>query len=133
MLDLNRQIFTHWYRIFLDRMSLLVPPYQKVASRDLQLNDIVLFMLQDSNVPKMEIWKLGRVVQLISARTVLLQYSHAGEGYKQIRRSVRQITLILGIEEYSTPAPAEAAGLGQSATCDRYDLRSRQATDKCDK
>jgi hypothetical protein len=133
MLDLNRRIFTQWYKIFLDRMSLLIPPYQKVASRDLQLNDIVLFKLQDANVPKMEIWKLGRVVQLNSARTVLIQYSHAGEGHKQIRRSVRQITLILGIEEYGTSAAAEAAANDQSATCDRYELRSRQAAVKCDK
>jgi len=61
--------------------------------RDLQLNGIVLF---DANNPQMEVRKLGRVVQLISARTVLLRYSHAGVGHKQ----TRQISLILGVKEY---------------------------------
>jgi len=64
--------------------------------RDLQLNDIVVFELQDADNPQMEVRKLGLVVQLISARTVLPRYSHAGVGHKQ----TRQISLILGVKEY---------------------------------
>ena len=57
-------------------------------------------------MPQLEVWKLGRVVQLISARTVLLWYSHAGAGHKQIR----QIFLILGVEEYVKQPLASTGG-----------------------
>ena len=109
LLDRNKAIFKSWYGIFMDRLHLLVPTVDKTTCRDLQLNDIVLFKFQDANVPQLEVWKLGRVIQLISARTVLLQYSHAGAGHKQIRRSVRQISLILGVEEYMKQPLQEAA------------------------
>ena len=108
LLDRNKAIFKSWYGIFMDRLHLLVPTVDKTTYRDLQLNDIVLFKFQDANVPQLEVWKLGRVIQLISARTVLLQYSHAGAGHKQIRRSVRQISLILGVEEYTKQPLQEA-------------------------
>ena len=75
---------------------MLNPPKDKTTCRDLQLNDIILFEFQDANNPQMEVPKLGRVVQLISARTALLRYSHAGVGHKQ----TRQISLILGVKEY---------------------------------
>jgi len=109
LLDRNKAIFKSWYGIFMDRLHLLVPTVDKTTYRDLQLNDIVLFKFQDANVPQLEVWKLGRVIQLISARTVLLQYSHAGAGHKQIRRSVRQISLILGVEEYMKQPLQEAS------------------------
>jgi hypothetical protein len=80
----------------MDRLHLLVPTASKTICRDLQLNDIVLFKFQDANVPQMEI---GSWDEWFSW-TVLLQYSHAGAGHRQIRRSVRQISLILGVEEY---------------------------------
>jgi hypothetical protein len=109
LLDRNRAIFQSWYEIFMERIQLLIPTLDKTVYRDLRLNDIVVFKFQDANVPQMEVWKLGRVVQLISSKTVLLQYSHAGAGHKQIRRSVRQISLVLGVEEYSQQPPQKAA------------------------
>ena len=93
----------------MERIQLLIPTLDKTVYRDLRLNDIVVFKFQDANVPRMEVWKLGLVVQLISSKTVLLQYSHAGAGHKQIRRSVRQISLVLGVEEYSQQPPQKAA------------------------
>jgi len=77
--------------------------------RDLQLNKIVVLKFKDANVPQMEVWKLGCVIQLVSLKTVLLQYSHSGAGHKQIRRSVRQISLVPGIEEYSQQPMQKAA------------------------
>ena len=44
-------------------------------------------------------WKLGRVEELISDTTILIQYSHAGIAPKTILRSVRSMVLILGAEE----------------------------------
>jgi len=133
LLDRNRAIFAVWYKIFLERLHLLVPRAGVADSRELRLDDIVLFRFQDSSLPRLEVWKLGRVVQLISARTVLIQYSHAGAGHLQIRRSVRQICLILGIEEYGTTdekgITSPESDAGQPATQSRYELRSRQAPD----
>jgi hypothetical protein len=80
----------------------LVPQSERVEDRAVQLGDVVLFIFQDSLVPKFNVWKLGRVVQLISSRTVLVKYSQAGLESKFIRRSIRQMCIVQGVEELSS-------------------------------
>ncbi len=43
--------------------------------------------------------ELARVRSIISPRTVLLEYVNAGGGRRTIERSIRQLSLILGVEE----------------------------------
>ena len=50
----------------------------------------------------METWKIARVISIVSARTVRLEYSNAGGGRKELQRSIRQISLILGVDELDT-------------------------------
>ena len=69
-LDRTNEIFTAWYRIYLSRLHLLVPKSEKVQDRQVRVNDIVLFVFQDAAIPKLGIWKLGRVVENMSKRTV---------------------------------------------------------------
>ena len=107
-LDRNREIFTGWYKLFLERIHLLVPQSERVEDRAVQLGDVVLFIFQDSLVPKFNVWKLGRVVQLISSRTVLVKYSQAGLESKFIRRSIRQMCIVQGVEELSS-SPLDAS------------------------
>jgi hypothetical protein len=104
-LDRNREIFAGWYKLFLERIHLLVPQSEKTEDRVVQLGDVVLFLFQDSMISKLDVWKLGVVVQLISSRTVLVKYSHAGAGHKFIRRSIRQMCVVQGAEELVPTAP----------------------------
>ena len=101
-LDRNREIFAGWYKLFLERIHLFVPLSVKIESRDIQLGDVVLFLFQDGITGRFQTWKLGLVVQLLSSRTVLIQYSIGGAGTKQIRRSVRQISIVLGADEIAS-------------------------------
>ncbi len=43
----------------------------------MQVGDIVLFIFQDAMIPKLNVWKLARVVEIVSAHRVNLQYSLA--------------------------------------------------------
>jgi hypothetical protein len=95
----SKLIFSRWYKIFLDRLPLLIPKVDKEDGREVRVGDIVLFVFQDSNIPGMETWKIARIVELISARTVLLEYTNAGGGLKTLQRSIRQVSLILGVDE----------------------------------
>jgi hypothetical protein len=101
-LERSKLIFSRWYKIFLDRLPLLIPTVDKEVGRDVQVGDLVLFIFQDSNIPGMETWKIARVVSLVSARTVLLEYANAGGGRKTLERSIRQVSLILGVDELCT-------------------------------
>jgi hypothetical protein len=101
-LERSKLIFSRWYKIFLDRLPLLVPTVDKEVGREVQVGDLVLFIFQDSNIPGMETWKIARVVSLVSARTVLLEYANAGGGRKTLERSIRQVSLILGVDELCT-------------------------------
>ena len=92
-------IFQKWYAIFLDRIPLLIPSVKKEDGCEIRVGDVVLFVFQDSNIPGMETWKLARVRSIISPRTVLLEYVNAGGGRRTIERSIRQLSLILGVEE----------------------------------
>jgi hypothetical protein len=95
----SRLIFSRWYKIFLERLPLLIPTVDKEDGRQVKVGDIVLFVFQDSNIPGMETWKIARVVSLVSARTIQLEYVNAGGGKRTLQRSIRQVSLILGVDE----------------------------------
>ena len=101
-LERSRLIFSRWYKIFLERLPLLIPTVDKESGREVRVGDLVLFVFQDSNIPGMETWKIARVISIVSARTVRLEYSNAGGGRKELQRSIRQISLILGVDELDT-------------------------------
>jgi hypothetical protein len=103
-LQRNRLIFQKWYTIFLDRVPLLVPSVRKEDSREIKVGDVVLFVFQDSNIPGMETWKLALVKNIISPRTVVLEYVNAGGGRRTVESSIRQLSLILGVDELG-PGP----------------------------
>ncbi len=58
-LDRSNDIFAAWYKIYLDRLHLLVPKSEKIEDRKVQEGDVVLFAFQDTAIPKLGIWKLG--------------------------------------------------------------------------
>jgi hypothetical protein len=98
-LERNREIMREWHSIFIDRMHLLVPVLPKVSARKTQVGDIVLFVFSDAGSKRANVWKLGRVVEITSATTVSIQYSHGGLAPKTIIRSVRSTVLILEASE----------------------------------
>jgi hypothetical protein len=98
-LERQRLIFCKWYKLFLERIPLLIPKAKKEDCREVKVGDIVLFIYQDSNIPGMETWKLARVIESLSPRTVLLEYATASGRLKTLQRSIRQTSLILGAEE----------------------------------
>ena len=98
-LEKNRLIFSRWYKLFLERLPLLIPVAEKEDGREVKVGDIVLFIYEDSNIPGMDTWKIARVIEVVSARTILLEYTNAGSGRKTLQRSIRQVSLILGAEE----------------------------------
>jgi hypothetical protein len=98
-LERNNEIFAVWYKIYLDRLHLLVPRSEIIKDRKVQVGDIVLFIFQDAMIPKLNVWKLARVVEIVSAHSVKLQYSLAGGPKKYVLRSIRQLAIIVAVEE----------------------------------
>jgi hypothetical protein len=108
-LERSSEIFSAWYKIYLDRLHLLVPKSERVEDRKVEVNDIVLFIFQDAAIPKLGVWKLGRVVELVSKHSVKLMYTLAGGPKKYLIRSVRQLTVIVGVGELGSQSSAGAA------------------------
>jgi len=77
-LERNRSIAKEWYTIFIDRVHLLVPSPEKLKGRKTMVDDIVLFVFSGEGTKGGSIWKLGRVVEIKSDTTVLIQYSLGG-------------------------------------------------------
>jgi hypothetical protein len=105
-LERNRNIMKEWYNIFIDRVHLLVPAPEKVKGRRTLIDDIVLFVFSGEGTRGKSVWKLGRVVEIKSDTTVLIQYSLGGSTQKTILRSIRTTVLILGADEIAAGQPA---------------------------
>jgi hypothetical protein len=101
-LDRNRSIMKEWYTIFIDRVHLLVPAADKVKGRLTLIGDVVLFVFSGEGGRGNSVWKLGRVVEIRSDTTILIQYSLGGITPKTILRSIRSTVLILGADEIGT-------------------------------
>jgi hypothetical protein len=111
-LDRSNEIFTAWYKIYLDRLHLLIPKSERFEDRKIQAGDIVLFVFQDAAIPKLGVWKLGRVIEPLSAHSVKILYTLAGGPKKYLVRSICQLTVIVGVEELH---PSSGAGDSPSA------------------
>ena len=60
------------------RLRLLVPGSEGVQDRRVRVSDVVPFVFRDAAVPRLGIWKLGRVVESVSERTGKIMYTLAG-------------------------------------------------------
>jgi len=72
------EIFTAWCRMCLSRLHLLVPGSEGVQDRRVRVSNVVPFVFRDAAVPRLGIWKLGRVVESVSERTGKIMYTLAG-------------------------------------------------------
>ncbi len=72
------------------------------------VGDIVLFIFQDAMIPKLNMWKLARVVEIVSAHSINLQYCLAGGPKKYVLRSIRQLAIIVAVEELLTDSERAA-------------------------
>jgi hypothetical protein len=90
MLERNRLLAAKWYEIFISRLDLLVPKAAPAKYRDTMVGDVVLFVFIDNPIPKMNVWKLGRVTAIVSRTTVEIRYtSTPGGPPKTMRRAAR--------------------------------------------
>jgi hypothetical protein len=78
------EIFASWYKIYLDWLYLLVPRSKKIKDRKVRVGDIVLFIFRDAMISELNVWKLARVVEIVSTHSVKLQYSLAGRPKKYV-------------------------------------------------
>jgi hypothetical protein len=101
-LERNRDIMRQWHQIFMERVQLLVPAPSKVEGRDVEVGDVVLFVFSDGGSKRDNVWKLGKVVEVVSGTTIKIQYSLAGIAPKTMIRSIRSVVIVLTAEEIST-------------------------------
>jgi hypothetical protein len=105
-LERNRLIQEKWYKLYIERIHLLVPAPAKEKQRQLCPGDVVLFVFQDSGMPKMWVWRLGVVVRQVSRSTYELRYVNQGGGKPRlIERDARHISLVYGLDELPPSAP----------------------------
>ncbi len=60
-LDRSNDIFTAWYKIYLDRLHLLIPKPERIDDWKIQTGDIILFVFQDAAIPKLGAGNLGEL------------------------------------------------------------------------
>jgi hypothetical protein len=53
MLDRSRALSEKWYKLFVERIPLLIPKAEKLQGSSLEIGDVVLFLFQDPGTPKM--------------------------------------------------------------------------------
>jgi hypothetical protein len=100
MLHRNRALSEKWYKLFVERIPLLIPKAEKPRDSVLEIGDVVLFLLQDPSTPKMWTWKLGIIHQQLSRLTYEIRYVlNPGTGHKFIYRDLHRICLIVGVDE----------------------------------
>ena len=105
LMSKNRKILETWYSIFADHLHFLVPRPNKWNETDpVHVGDVVLFLFKENAVMKQDVWKLARVVEVISPTRVQLQYSiktrKGNTEVKTLERNPRQLCMILGEDEY---------------------------------
>ncbi len=109
ILEGNRQIYRNWFQIFIENIHLLdLRPNKWLKSGRLPtIDDIVLFVYNDSGYTKDEItWKLGRVTS-VSKRKVSIAYSNKGSKTKlEVERSMRDISIFYSVGELAVNTQA---------------------------
>ena len=95
----NRLISQKWYEIFIEKIHLLVPPPQRKDSLRPKCGDICLFVHQDTQNPKLWVWKLGIIERQMSRTTFEIRHFLAKSGQTRLlERSVRQISIIVPVD-----------------------------------
>jgi hypothetical protein len=92
-LDRNRALPEKWYKLFVERIPLLIPKAEKPRDSSLEIGDVVLF--QDPGTPKMWTWKLGIIHSQLSRSTFEIRYVlNPSTGHKFICRDLHHICLM---------------------------------------
>ena len=101
----NRLITAKWYELFIERISLLVPPPKVEHDRQPELGDVVLFVHQDPNYKKLWTWKLGLIVEKVSRTTYKIRYSVGGDITRFLEQAVGQISIIVPVDQVHVQHP----------------------------
>ena len=108
-LQRNQILTARWYELFIERISLLVPPPKEVHERQPEVGDVVLFVHQDPNFKKLWTWRLGLIVDKLSRSTYRIRYSLGNvddPGVSRfVERSVAQISIILPVDQIHIQDP----------------------------
>ena len=97
-LERNRLLMTKWYEIFIQRLSLLIPPPENKTDQQPTVGDVVLFLFTDPNLKKLWIWKLGVVEEQLSRSSYRIRYSGPDKVKRYVQRAVGQISIIIPVE-----------------------------------
>ena len=97
LLDACRNYQKVWYQILVDRLHHLIPKSKKWQNTDsVETGDIVVFVHDDSHVPKHWTWFLGRVIGK-QERKLIIEYFAGSKGEKTkmtVHRNPRQVAKI---------------------------------------
>jgi len=105
-LERNRILTSKWYELFLERLSLLIPPPSKSSERVPKIGDIVVFVYQDPNLRKLWTWKVGLIVEQLSRSTFRIKYNLAPKcETRTVDRSAAQICVVLPVDELDFSHP----------------------------
>ena len=107
ILDNNRSIYQWWFQLFIDNIHYLTlkPDIWRESSRLPIMNDIVLFLYNDSGQGKEpDTWKLGKVVS-VSSRKVTVSFSgrqskSAVASMRTLERSMRDVSILFSADEF---------------------------------
>ena len=95
----------YWYQLLLDRLHHLIPRLDNVSqSGKVNLEDIVCFRFIDNVNSKLEIWKLGKVVEIVKGgQGVIISYSSVSPNGKTrmscVSRSPRDVVIISSVDD----------------------------------
>ena len=98
-LERNRLLMTKWYEIFIQRLTLLIPPPENKSDQQPVVGDVVLFLFTDPSLKKLWIWKLGIVEEKLSRSSYKIRYSGSDRVRRYVQRAVGQISIIIPVEK----------------------------------
>jgi hypothetical protein len=104
-LERNRILTSKWYEIFIQRLSLLVPPPEKKHDQQPIVGDVVLFLFTDPNLKKLWVWKLGVIEEKMSRSSYRIRYSSPDGTRRYVQRAVGQISIIVSVNDLSSESP----------------------------
>ena len=97
LLEACRNYQKVWYQILVDRLHHLIPKSKKWQNTDgVETGDIVVFVHDDSHVPKQWTWFLGKVIGK-QERKLIIEYFAGSKGEKTkmtVHRNPRQVAKI---------------------------------------
>jgi hypothetical protein len=100
-----QDIQRYWYELLLDRLHHLIPKPDNVSqSVKIKLEDIVCFRFIDNVNNKLEIWKLGKVVEIVKGgQGVMISYvTFTPKGKVRmscVTRSPRDVVIVTSMDE----------------------------------